>query len=296
MSHAFGTTVIGGPPLRVASQGFLEHDTLLALGTVPVGIKGWFRQLPHATGPWAAHLLDGHDPASLAGSELPYETLLGLAPDLIVAIYTNLSQEEYDRLATIAPTIAWKREAGPWGTHWEDNARLLGRVLDRRQAAETLIARVHDSFRSIRERYPRFNGAHGIAGNSAGGTFVIRGSRYDTGSLLTGLGITYPPDILRRPGASPMMHFSWEQAHLISRDLDVILWDVHGGQDIPAMARRMEMLGVYPGEGRIVFNDATSLVSMAMASQSVLSFPYAAALIAPRLAAAIAGNAPVPAD
>ena len=291
--HAFGTTAIDRVPLRVASLGFLEHDTLLALGTVPVGIKGWFQSLPHATGPWAAHLLAGAQPVPLAGSEIPFETLLDLEPDLIVALYTNLTQEEYDRLTSIAPTIAWTRAAGPWGMFWEDTARLLGRILDRETRAEELIANVHETYRSLRERYPRLAGARGIAGNSAGDTFVVRGPRYDTGALMVGLGIECPAEILAYIGTSTLAHFSWEQVSLICNGLDVILWDVHGDGNVSAMARRMEMLGVYPGEKRIVFNSAVSMVSMAMASQSVLSIPFAAELIAPRLAAAIDGKAAV---
>lgn len=294
--HAFGTVTIERVPKRVASLGFMEHDTLMALGTVPVGIKGWFQILPHATGPWASGLLGEATPVSLSGSEIAFETLLDLEPDLIVALYTNLTQEEYDRLTTIAPTIAWTREAGPWGTFWEDAARLLGRILDQQQKAEQLIANVQETFRALRERYPQLVGARGIAGNSANDTFVIRGPGYDIGALLIGLGLEYPPAIRERIGNAPTTHFSWEEVNLISHGLDVILLDVHGDGDVSAMLRRMDMLGVYPGEGRVVFNKADSLVSMAMASQSVLSLPYAAELIAPRLAQAIDGNAAIRAN
>lgn len=286
--HAFGAATVERRPRRVACAGLLEHDTLLALGVVPVAIKGWFQQLPYATGPWARHLLGEARPASLAGSEIRFERLLDLEPDLILAINTHLVQEEYDRLAAIAPTIAWQKPDGPWGTHWEKNARIIGRALDESERIEGLIAGVYDSFRNARRRYPELVGARGISANSAGNVFVIRGPHYDVGSLLTGLGLVYPQAILDRIGTRTVSHFSWERTDLLS-GLDVIVWDVHGDGNVPAMRRRLDELDVYPGQNRIVFNRADDPVAMATASQSVLSFPYAVELLAPRLAAAMAG-------
>lgn len=292
--HAFGTTVLNQVPRRVASLGFMEHDTLLALGTVPIAIKGWFQQFPHATGPWASNLLGDAQPVSLAGQAIPFETLLKLRPDLIVAVYTNLDREEYLRLSAIAPTLTWRKQDGPWGTYWEDNVLLLGRALQREAQAQQWIARVHSAFAQARKQFPQLVGARGLAGNTTADSFVIRGPRYDAGSLLTGLGVRYPTAVLERIGHRPVTHFSWEEANLLDKDLEVVLWDVHGGQPIAEASAWMQRIGVYDGRGRFVFTHANDLSSAAVASQSVLSIPYAIDVLAPRLAAALKTSRPRP--
>ncbi len=45
VTHKFGTTVIEQEPTRVVSAGYTEHDTLLALGVIPVWTR-WFRSSP----------------------------------------------------------------------------------------------------------------------------------------------------------------------------------------------------------------------------------------------------------
>lgn len=285
--HAFGVTTVPAAPRRVASLGFMEHDTVLALGVVPVAIKGWFQQFPSATGPWAAPLLGDARPVSLAGNDIPFEALLKLRPDLIVAIYTNLNQEQYDRLSMIAPTLAWTAQAGPWGTYWEDNVRILGRALFRDARAQACIDRVHAAFARARERFPQLSGARGLAGNSTNDTFVIRGPRYDAGAFLTSLGVRYPQDVLARLADRPLTHFSWEQADLLGQGLDVVLWDIHGARTVAETADWMQRLGVYDGQGKFVFNRANDVAAAAVVSQSVLSMPYAIDLLGPRLEAAV---------
>ena len=296
IAHAFGTTTIEGVPQRIAVAGLIEHDTLLALGIKPVAIRGWFTDYPNATGPWAQHLWEGVEPVSVAGEGINFEALLGSDPDLILAIYTNLDQETYDRLAAIAPTVAWTEDGGAWGTPWRDNARTIGRIVDRQDEIEVLIQGVEDAFVAAQETYPELVGARGVAANSVPNGFVIRGDQYDTGALLTGLGVEYPEEILAQIDSHNVNHFSWENLDLIREGLDVVLWDVHGDSTVAAIVELLDTLEVYPGEDRIVFNWVLSDAAAAMATQSVLSFPYAIDQLAPRLAAALDGDPATPAN
>ena len=57
ITHAFGETVLPGPAQRVVSLGFTTQDTLLALGIVPLAVRGWFGDQPHSIWPWAQPFL-----------------------------------------------------------------------------------------------------------------------------------------------------------------------------------------------------------------------------------------------
>src|SRR6478735_916238 len=104
----FGATVVPADPRRVVSVGHNDHDTLLALGVVPVGVFDWYGDQPDATWPWAHDLLDGSTPAIVgtAGSGIDTEAVASVDPDLIIGTYSGVTQSEHDKLSAIAPTVA----------------------------------------------------------------------------------------------------------------------------------------------------------------------------------------------
>ena len=65
-------------------------------------------------GPWATELLDGQTPALLKG-ELNVEQIAALQPDLIIGINQALTQQQYDQLSKIAPTLARPAEFTDYG-------------------------------------------------------------------------------------------------------------------------------------------------------------------------------------
>ncbi|MGH8908254.1 MAG: ABC transporter substrate-binding protein [Egibacteraceae bacterium] len=109
IEHKYGATEIREEPRRVVSVGLTEQDAILALGVKPVAVSEWFGEQPYATWPWATDLLGDAEPAVLRG-ELNFERIAGLRPDLILAIYSAITQDEYDTLSQIAPTVAQSGE------------------------------------------------------------------------------------------------------------------------------------------------------------------------------------------
>src|SRR5699024_11312388 len=59
---------------------------------------------------------------------LDYEAIADSNPDIILAAYSGLTQEEYDTLSKIAPVVAYPRVA--WQTYWREqvtiNAEAMG--------------------------------------------------------------------------------------------------------------------------------------------------------------------------
>ncbi|MDN5726334.1 MAG: ABC transporter substrate-binding protein, partial [Propionibacteriales bacterium] len=112
IEHLRGVTEIQGSPQRVVTVGYSDQDPVLALGVRPVGVTDWYGDQPYAVWPWAQAALGDAKPAVLnkgaftGTPDYQYEQIAALAPDLILGLYTQMSQTEYDRLSTIAPTVA----------------------------------------------------------------------------------------------------------------------------------------------------------------------------------------------
>ena len=128
IEHALGTTVIESKPERVATVQWANHEVPLALGVVPVGMAAANFGDPDGDGvlPWVSDELEE------LGAETPvlfdendgidFEAVADTDPDVILAAYSGLTQEDYDTLSEIAPTIAYPE--APWATAWRDMIRL----------------------------------------------------------------------------------------------------------------------------------------------------------------------------
>ncbi|HEY6532927.1 MAG TPA: ABC transporter substrate-binding protein, partial [Acidimicrobiales bacterium] len=119
IEHMYGKTVVESKPERVVSVGYQDQDPLLALGVVPVGIRDWFGDQPQATWPWAHDLLEGAEPEVLPSTEINFEQVAALKPDLIVGVSSGMTETEYDRLSQIAPTIMQTADQPLYQETWQ---------------------------------------------------------------------------------------------------------------------------------------------------------------------------------
>src|SRR5690606_27198554 len=129
--HKFGTTTITEVPQRVVAIGFSDQDPLLALGVMPVAVRYWYGDTSNAIFPWAQDEAAGAEAVVLdmPFGNLNYEAILALQPDLISAVYSGITQEEYELLSQIAPTIAQPAEYTDFGMPWQETTRLIGAAL-----------------------------------------------------------------------------------------------------------------------------------------------------------------------
>ncbi|MEM8708644.1 MAG: ABC transporter substrate-binding protein, partial [Actinomycetota bacterium] len=158
ITHTYGETTIEGIPERVMTLGYSEQDPVLALGVTPIAVREWFGEFPYATWPWATDELGSGTPEVLTMpyGELSYETIAGLAPDVIIATHGGITQEEYDLLSEIAPTIPEAAGTAAFAMSWQEQTQLIGDALglgdeatDRirlTQAAVLDAARANDDF------------------------------------------------------------------------------------------------------------------------------------------------------
>lgn len=142
--HAYGTTTIEQQPERVATVAWGSSDAALALGVVPVGMAA--QPYGDTDGDdlhsWtlaAIESLDGEVPTLFDEADgIDFEAVADTAPDVILAMQSGLTQEEYDTLSEIAHVVAYPDKA--WGTEWQDVLTMAGDALGLRAEADAEVA------------------------------------------------------------------------------------------------------------------------------------------------------------
>ena len=143
IEHVYGSTTIEEQPERVATVAWSNHEVPLALGVVPVGMSKatWGDDDGDGVLPWVEDKLEE------LGAETPvlfdetdgidFEAVADTDPDVILASYSGLTQEEYDTLSKIAPVVAYPDVA--WGTSMDDMIRLNSTAIGLKDEGEQLI-------------------------------------------------------------------------------------------------------------------------------------------------------------
>jgi iron complex transport system substrate-binding protein len=295
VEHAHGTTVIEEEPERVVSVGFNDQDPILALGVVPVGIRDWYGDQPDATWPWAHDLLGGARPTVLPSDAVDVEAVAALRPDLIVGVSAGLTDEEYELLSAIAPTIVQPPGVPDYQGTWQDQMRVIGRALRRGQRADELVAEVEGRLADVRADHPELAGLEATMSFALDETQIGAYPTVDArGQLLVDLGMVVPPEIDELAGGQFYTAFSYEEIDRLDRD--VLVWitsDPAVVDQIQAHPLRRQLRAF--AEGREVF--LTQLEAGAASFSSVLSLPHLLDTLVPKLLAAADGDpsTPVPA-
>lgn len=162
ITHSFGDTVIPAEPQRIVTLGWSAQDTVLALGKVPVGVPVNSYGGDDTGGflPWtleAVEALGGPTPQLLSEAEPPIEAIAALQPDLILAPYSGLTEDQYAVLSGIAPVVA--SPGAPWSTSWQDVVLMSGKAMGKSAEAEALLAETEQFMQDEAARYPALAGA-----------------------------------------------------------------------------------------------------------------------------------------
>lgn len=287
--HAFGTTVLKAPARRVVSIGYTTQDPLLALGTVPLAIRYWFGDTPHATGPWAEPLIGDANPTIIKG-EVSAETIAALEPDLIVGVGSGISQDEYTLLSQVAPVLMHPKGRAPYNVAWDEITTMLGRAVGKSDEAAKLVADTRKAFADTRARHPEWQGKTAAAAYHFGGDSGFFTTTDTRGRLLTELGLVPTGGMKKLSGDSFYVKLSPED--LTALDADLVIWISSSEQVTDLAAMPMRKLMKAHREGREVL--AGPLIGAAMSYGSVLSLPYALKLLEPEIAVAMDGNPQTP--
>lgn len=294
ISHKYGTTTIPSKPRRILTVGLTEQDALLALGIVPVGTTRWLGKYPGEIGPWAKAALGGAKPPTVLSDAdgLEFEKIHALKPDLILALYSGLTQDDYNTLRRIAPTVAQPKGYADFGIPWQQLTRTVGKAVGKAAEADRLVDRVDAQLAGIRSTHPQFSGASGVVATTYQGYFVY-GTDDPRSRMLTSLGFRLPADLNKVIGDKYGANISPERADLLNTD--AIIWLV---QNMDKDPKKLHSSKLYSDlrvvrQHREVFISESTAYGNAVSFVSVLSIPYVLHRLVPQLSAAVAGKSSV---
>jgi iron complex transport system substrate-binding protein len=162
VEHVYGETTIEEKPERVATVAWANHEVPLALGIVPVGMSKatWGDDDGDGILPWVEEKLEelgGETPALFDETEgIDFEAVADTQPDIILAGYSGLTQEEYDTLSQIAPVVAYTDVA--WGMSVQEMIELESTALGMAEEGEKLVAELDQTVADSLAAHPALAG------------------------------------------------------------------------------------------------------------------------------------------
>ncbi|MFC8932653.1 iron-siderophore ABC transporter substrate-binding protein [Rhodococcus sp. NPDC057135] len=158
VDHTYGSTTIDAEPMRIVTIGWSGQDSVIALNKVPVAMESFSGDgIENNILPWDASRLNGAKPVLMTTNpDIPFEQILGLDPDVILAVYSGIDEGEYKRLSDIAPTVAFPDQ--PWDTAWDKQMSMIGAALGQPAQAQTLIDETGAYFEKQAADHPQFQG------------------------------------------------------------------------------------------------------------------------------------------
>jgi iron complex transport system substrate-binding protein len=294
VEHAFGETVIEEQPERVATVSWVNSDVALALGVVPVGMpkEDWGGNENGST-PWRDAKLEelgaaiGTENAPVQYSEvdgIAFDEIAELAPDVILAAYSGLTQEDYDTLSKIAPVIAYPET--PYGTDWQDSTTMIGQALGMSQQAEDLVAETEQTIVAKASEYPQLAGKTFIYGNlepAKGDGVNVYTANDNRPKFLTSIGMVQADVVTEATKDSSEFFIPWsaEKANELESDV-FVTWvpDDKTAQQITTDP----LLGQIPAiKNDALVADSDNTLTLSISAASPLSLPWALDTFLPML-------------
>ena len=252
IEHALGTTVIPEQPERVVTWGWGSADAAIALGVVPVaipfqsyggdesGVLPWIRDALEAQGEEIPTVLPD------STEEPPYEDIIEADPDVIIAVYSGITAEEYELLSAIAPVVAYPEEA--WSTPWKDVVTLTAEALGKNDEAEDVLAAIDESLAEQADAHPEWAGKTLAAVWDIAGTFYVYKEADPRVEFMLELGFENAPSVDELANGDETFYYtlSYEQLDALESDVVVSYSDTQAeadafvasahGSTIPAVA------------------------------------------------------------
>lgn len=283
VEHAFGTTTIEAKPERVATVAWSNQEVPLALGVVPVGMAKatWGDDDGDGILPWVEDKLEelgGETPVLFDETDgIDFEGVADTQPDVILAAYSGLTQEDYETLSKIAPVIAYPEAA--WGTTLDQMIRLNAAGLGMADEGETLIEQIKAESQEAFDAHPELAEVAPVFAftDPTDLSSITYYTDHDPrAGYLTEFGMPIAAQVETATGETEAFYtdISAEQVDAFS---DVGLWITYGPADgsLEAQLQADPLLSQVPAiaEGRIaVLEDGTPLAASANPSPLSISW------------------------
>ena len=281
INHGLGETVIESQPENVVAIAWGNPDVPLALGVIPVGISeaNFGPRDENGLLAWTAKAFEdaGVEPNVFDDTDgWDYEAISDCNPDVILAAYSGLSQEEYDRLSEIAPVVAYPEIA--WTTTWQEETINDAIALGLEEEGRALVEETQELINDKLSEYPALGGkrvAFFWLSEDDLGTFYIYTNNDPRAAFLSDLGFVMPDSIksLITNNQDFSITVSAENADLLN-DVDIII--TYGTESLVEAMKADGRFANIPAVANEAFVLLDSNDVLAAASTpSVLSIPYA---------------------
>lgn len=290
--HIYGTTTIESAPERVATWGWGVTDAVLALGIVPVAVSSMdYGGGENRITPWVEDAiadLGGEEPVILdsATYELSIEELLATDPDVLIASYSGLTQEEYDAVTNAGVPVVAPEEA-LWSTPWRDVITDTGKALGMDAEAEELLAGLDQQVADAAAAHPEFAGTTIAYAADDVDTFYLYLPADPRVEILEDLGFVTAPSVTALDDGAATFYTTVSGEKLDQIDADVIFTQVESEDALNTFltsARTQLIPAVAKGAvGAIVGEENVSAIS-----PTALTVPWILPEIVEQLAAATA--------
>jgi iron complex transport system substrate-binding protein len=266
--------------------GYTEQDFLLALDIQPIAVRYWYGDETNAIFPWAQDKLTGEAPPvlNMAFGALNYEAILELKPDLISAVTAGITQEEYELLSQIAPTITQTSGYINFGMPWQEVTTIIGAAVGKSAEAQTVIAETEALFQEAKANNPNFAGKTIAVAYYYTDKYGIYTDQDSRARFFTDLGFVVPDELTELAGESFYADISTERLDLLEQDVIAIvnLQFIEGGRET------LESQPLFAGlnavqEDRVIYLEEQA--ENALGFSSPLSLPYALEAVLPQLEA-----------
>ncbi|PWJ47379.1 iron complex transport system substrate-binding protein [Quadrisphaera granulorum] len=285
IANTYGGTTIESRPERAATLSWSNQDVALALGVVPVGMPKATYGDDDGDGvlPWTYQALEK---AGATGSKLPvlfdqtdgipFEAVSNTRPDVVLAAYSGLTQDDFTTLSKIAPTVSFPERA--FGTTWRETALLDGEALGEKAQAQAAIAGIEQQITEGLASHPDVKGKTFAAAYidpsdlSRFNLYLPDDARVQ---FLTDLGLTVAPSVAatKPDGNGFFVKFASENIDQLA-DVDVLV--TYGDDGTLATLQADPLIGKLPAVARgsvVVLPDGAPL-SAAASAPSLLSVPW----------------------
>lgn len=298
VSHVHGTTTIEKAPTRVATLGWSDGDVVASLGVVPVGATkitwggnangstDWFDEAVTALGAGDGDIARYDDTAGV-----PFDAIAATSPDVILAVNTGISKEEYDKLSKIAPTVAYP--GAPWGTAWEDSLATIGTVLGREAQAAQVRAATDKVIDDAVAAHPQIKGKSAAwawfspTDLSTIGLYTVTDLRPQ---MLRRFGLVDSPTVADLSASSTEFSINLSAEKASTLDADLVVFYEEDGAGVEEITGD-PLLGQIPALTKKQYvASADDTTALTMSSPSPLAIPVAVESFLPKIVQALAGN------
>ncbi|GAA1125657.1 ABC transporter substrate-binding protein [Arthrobacter flavus] len=294
IEHAFGETVIDELPDRVATVDWVNADVVLALGVVPVGMQSdEYGGNENASTPWKDAKLEelgaaiGTDKAPVQYSEADgyaFDEVAATNPDVILAAYSGLTQEDYDTLSEIAPVVAYPEVA--YGTPWQESTRIIGEALGLADEAEELVTETEETVAASAADYPSIVGKTFIYGNldpaSAEGVSIYTAND-NRPRFLESIGMVQADVVAENTEGSEEFFIAWSAERANELESDIFVTWVPDEATTEAIVEDPLLSQIPAVESGALVADPDNTLTLSISAANPLSLPWALDTFLPML-------------